>query len=115
MTTNATKASYTKLQDGSWGIRVPESLRATAGDVVTVTKASGETKTETVSRVLWTGQGISLCSIQQSAASAARASGSSRRSSGSRVGSCGCDCGSCYPRCQCESHCNCRGGNVYDC
>ena len=81
MTTNATKASYTKLRDGSWGIRVPESLRATAGDVVTVTKASGEIKDEIVARVLWTGQGISLCSIQQSAA---RASGSSRRSSGNR-------------------------------
>jgi hypothetical protein len=29
----------------------------------------------------------------------------------------GCDCPEvcCVPRCSCEAHCNCRGGNIYDC
>lgn len=36
------------------------------------------------------------------------------RSYSSRGRGCGCDCGDCDP-CRCESHCNCRGGNVYDC
>ena len=33
----------------------------------------------------------------------------SRRRSG-----CDCDMDCCRP-CRCESHCNCRGGNIYDC
>ena len=28
---------------------------------------------------------------------------------------CICDCADCNGRCRCASHCNCRGGNVYDC
>lgn len=83
----STNASYTKLRDGSWGIRVPDALRATAGSVVSVKKQSGETKDEIVDRVLWSGQGISLCSIRRSAS----ASGGSSRRSG-RSYECG-DCG----------------------
>jgi hypothetical protein len=30
-----------------------------------------------------------------------------------RTCTCTGDC--CRPRCRCESHCNCRGGNIYDC
>ena len=51
-------ATYTKLNDGSWGLRVscgPVAPYAT----VTVTKKSGETKVETVGQVLWTGNGVS--------------------------------------------------------
>ncbi len=29
--------------------------------------------------------------------------------------SCTCDGTCCARRCSCESHCNCRGGNIFDC
>ena len=100
-------ASYTKLKDGSWGIR--GSLPApVAGEVVTVAKKSGEIKQETVGRVLWTGTDYQ--GRQSYLASIATASGSRKQSGG-----CDCDCDDCSRRCQCEAHCNCRGGNVYDC
>jgi|GEM_PF-2243361 len=46
-------ASYAKLQDGSWGIRASGKL--VAGQTVTVTKKSGESKPETVAAIVWTG------------------------------------------------------------
>ena len=45
--------TYTKLRDCTWGVRV--SGAAQVGQLVTVTKRSGERKTETVAAVLWTG------------------------------------------------------------
>jgi hypothetical protein len=54
-------ATYTKLRDGSWGIRVTGTAKA--GDVVTVTKRSGEAVNATVGRVVWTGNGVSLCEV----------------------------------------------------
>jgi hypothetical protein len=60
-------ASYTKLRDGSWGVRTEG--RVVEGLVVTVTKRDGSVKTETIGRVLWTGadqttgRTVSLCSI----------------------------------------------------
>jgi len=56
--------TYTKLRDGSWGVRAPASTKA--GDTITVTKKSGETKVERVERVLWTGDGIALCALAPS-------------------------------------------------
>lgn len=52
--------TYTKLRDGSWGLR-GDGLAA--GAKVTVTKKSGESKVETVGKVLWTGNGVSLATI----------------------------------------------------
>ena len=54
-------ASYTKLKDGSWGIRVDGTVAP--GSVVTVTKKDGTRNTEKVAKVLWTGNGVALCSI----------------------------------------------------
>lgn len=65
-------ATYTKLRDGSWGIRVAGSARA--GATITVHKKSGETRSETVARVLWTGKDsrsgetVSLCAIGRESA-----------------------------------------------
>src|SRR4051812_46333297 len=62
--------TYTQLKDGSWGIRVAGTARENQED--TVAKKSGEIKTETVARVLWTGKDsrsgetISLCAIARS-------------------------------------------------
>ena len=58
-------ATYTKLKSGEWGVRVNGSIRT--GDKVTVVKKSGASKVETVARVLWTGNGVSVCSIAQRA------------------------------------------------
>lgn len=59
-----TKSTYTKLRDGSWGLRVQGT--ATPGQAVVAVKRSGETKVETVARVLWTDGSVSLCSIAAS-------------------------------------------------
>ena len=60
------QATYTKLNSGDWGIRVAGASVA-PGATVTVAKKSGETKTETIGAVLWTGNAVSLCSIARSA------------------------------------------------
>jgi len=80
---NAT-ATYTKLKDGSWGVRSTRSLAA--GSTVVVAKRDGTLKVETVARVVWTGNGVWLCSLCASSASPAP-----RRQSGARTG---CSCGS---------------------
>jgi hypothetical protein len=54
-------ANYTKLKDGSWGIRVMGPIAA--GQEVTVTKANGEQKVEEVKAVVWTDGQVSVCSI----------------------------------------------------
>lgn len=48
-----TTATYTKLKDGTWGVRAPAGV--VAGDRLTITKRDGSSKVETVERVLWTG------------------------------------------------------------
>jgi hypothetical protein len=73
-------ATYTKLRDGSWGIRATEAV--TAGQSVTVTKKSGESKTELVRNVLWSGNGVWLCAIET--ARPAYQTRGRRRSSGGR-------------------------------
>jgi hypothetical protein len=95
--------TYTKLRSGSWGVRSTERL--VPGQRVTVTKKDGTTKAETIERVIWTDGTVSLASIAQSDSASP-----SRKRSG-----CGCDCEDCSYRCQCDPHCVCRGGNIYDC
>lgn len=69
-------ATYTKLRSGEWGVRVIGGARQ--GQTLTVQKKSGETKRETVGRVLWTGsdsrtgQIMSLCTIGRGSASSPR-------------------------------------------
>lgn len=48
-------SQYKKLRNGSWGIR-GEGPAPAEGDVVVVTKRSGEAKEEVVSHVLWAGE-----------------------------------------------------------
>ena len=61
-------ATYTKLRSGEWGIRVTGNAPV-AGQFVTVTKRDGTTKKETVTRVLWSGDGVYLCAIAPKASS----------------------------------------------
>lgn len=58
-------ATYTKLKSGAWGVRVNGSV--TAGTTVTVTKKDGSTKVETVAKVIFSGDGVSLCAISDGA------------------------------------------------
>ena len=81
-----------KLKDGTWGARVVGD--AHVGDVVTITTATGKSWDARITRVLWTGEGVTLCAT----ASLDRAPGPRRRQWT------GCSCGSIeeYPR---ESDC----------
>lgn len=46
-------ATYTKLRNGDWGLRIPGG--ATAGQTVVVRKRDGRTHEERVGRIVWTG------------------------------------------------------------
>lgn len=56
--------TYSKLHDGSWGVRVQGVAKN--GDVVVVQKRNGQSTRETVDRVIWAGSGVSLCSLVRS-------------------------------------------------
>lgn len=67
-------ATYTKLKDGSWGLRIAASwCKSTWVDLngrepVTVTKRDGTTKIEIIGRVLWsgrTGKCVTLATIHR--------------------------------------------------
>lgn len=63
MTTTAIKsASPAKLRDGSWGARVNGSVKA--GDAIAITTKAGKSWTATVSRVIWTGNGVSIVATE---------------------------------------------------
>lgn len=63
--TAASTTTYTKLRDGSWGIR---GRNLTAGHVVIVAKRDGSTKQEMVSRIVWTGDdGTQIAAINPAA------------------------------------------------
>lgn len=56
--------TYTKLKSGAWGIRVSDGT-VVKGQTVTVQKKSGDTRRETVTKVLWTDSQVTLCAIEQ--------------------------------------------------
>ena len=62
-------ATWTKLKDGTWGVRAPAGV--TVGSQLTITTKAGKTSVETVAQVLWTGtakdgQSASLVSVVRS-------------------------------------------------
>lgn len=56
--------TYTKLNNGQWGVRV-QGWVPMAGETVTVTKRSGQRNQVVVDRVIWSGNGTALCSIRK--------------------------------------------------
>ncbi|GAA2183342.1 hypothetical protein GCM10009785_26570 [Brooklawnia cerclae] len=67
MTTTTATITWTKLRSGSWGIK---GHGLVSGETVTVTKRSGETKSATVGKVLWTSDdGVSIATVASSTAS----------------------------------------------
>lgn len=63
-TTTAPRTTYTRLKTGDWGLRVCGDAPA-PGTTLTVEKKDGSRKQETVERVIWTGNGVALCSIRR--------------------------------------------------
>lgn len=63
------KATYKRLRDGDWGVRVEGA--ASPGQTVLVEKSDGTAERRTVSRVLWSGKDykskaqVSICAIMQ--------------------------------------------------
>lgn len=91
MSTTTNEINYTKLKDGSWGLRGPG---LTEGTSVRVTKRSGQTKTETVGHVVWKGNGVSVARIASRNGSSSSRRAYSRRSSAGAYGAeyCGGTC-----------------------
>jgi hypothetical protein len=87
MIANLKTATYTKLRDGSWGIRV--TGKPIAGETVHVTLKSGATKLVDVAKVLWSDDKLALCSIagagEQRTRQAARRHGLGNRAPGGRT------------------------------
>jgi hypothetical protein len=64
-------ASYARLNDGNWGVRVKGQVNP--GDRLSVCMRSGRAKAEVVDRVLWRGDNVALCSLIQKKKRAPRA------------------------------------------
>lgn len=90
-------ATYTKLRSGDWGVRVQGTV--SAGAKLTVTKKSGERKIETIAKVVWSGNGITLAAIGTRSGGGARYGsyatiGARQEARMERTGWSGCSCGS---------------------
>lgn len=85
----STTITFSKLKDGSWGLRGP-GLKA--GATVTVEKKGGQTVRKTVGKILWTGDGVSLATIDESGTPTSAPA--ARKAFGFRTGRYECDeCG----------------------
>lgn len=77
-------ATPAKLRNGNWGARVKGAV--SEGEEVTITIRSGKSWTARVTRVLWTGNGVSLCAVS---------SGGNSHSRPRRAANGECQCGAC--------------------
>lgn len=69
--------SYAKLRSGEWGIRSDQPIKE--GETVTVTiktgKRAGETKSETVKKIVWTDGKVWLAAVEKKDAPLAQGRG----------------------------------------
>ncbi len=102
-------ATFKKLKDGNWGLRVTGGVPA-EGQAVVVSKSDGSRPTKIVAKVLWKGDdGTCLCSIAPDAPKPAQGSAAPARKGRSNWRPCG------YPGCNpsyCDE-CDGRGGGGY--
>jgi len=56
------EATFKKLKDGSWGLLVNSESVRPGDDVLTITKA-GKREVKTVGKVVWSGNGVTICTI----------------------------------------------------
>jgi hypothetical protein len=54
-------ATWARLRDGSWGVRVTREVRV--GDVVTATSQSGKVADKAITGIAFAGQGYTLCYV----------------------------------------------------
>ena len=117
------EASYTKLKQGGWGVRVTggavAGLSKGAKTKVLVTKKSGETKIE-MTKVIWIGDNrygdgkVALCSIVRDFRDSGNGNGGGGDYRPERPGycsECGCNIGSNYDSRLCDPD----GTICYDC
>jgi len=76
-------ATPTKLKNGSWGARVA-TTNVRAGDIVIIKTRDGKTWEEEVTKVVWSGNGVSICATSNTGRRAPRKSATPT----------GCSCGS---------------------
>lgn len=96
-------ATWTKLRSGEWGVKVQGSARK--GQSITVQKKSGETSTVTVEKVVWSGNGVSICAVARKAKTCCVNGQHYRR-----------ERGYCYYPCPVRGHiCSPENGPCHDC
>lgn len=98
--TTSNTATFTKLRDGDWGLRIVGPHAVEPGQTITVMKKSGETSSERVGEVVWSdGKGVTLAKIGQRAATPAapRPAAQSYSYRSREMNTCG-YCGGRYPR-----------------
>lgn len=85
-------ATPTKLRNGDWGARVASS-NVREGDIVRITTRGGKSWEAEVMKVIWRGEGVSICATSSIATSSIASSTGHRapRRSATRTG---CPCGS---------------------
>lgn len=87
MTYYTATATPTKLKNGSWGARVA-STYVRAGDIVRITTRGGKSWDAEITKVVWSGNGVSICATRSIGSSTGRRA---PRNSTTRTG---CRCGS---------------------
>lgn len=65
--TQTATAAPAKLRNGDWGAKV-QSETIHAGDTITVTTRAGKSWDAQVTKVVWSGSGVSICATQRVAA-----------------------------------------------
>lgn len=103
----ATPATPAKLRSGEWGARVVGATVA-EGTELLITTRGGKSWPARVVKVVWSGDGVTLCATKSLDGGPPGAA---------KVGR-GCECADdecCGRHCRCDSSCNCRGGNIYNC
>lgn len=73
-------ATPTKLRSGAWGARTREPV--SQGDTVTITTRAGKSWQARVTRVVWSGSGVSVCATESLDRPARRNGGGRSRSGG---------------------------------
>jgi hypothetical protein len=85
--------TYAKLNSGAWGAR--STALVTPGQTIVVTKRDGSPKTETVDKIVWSGDGVWLVALRRAGdADAAQRPKSKPRARGRAGKRTGCSCGS---------------------
>ena len=105
-------ATYTRLRQGDWGIRVTGAEVPAEGDTVTVRKKDGQERREVVLKVIWSGTGKYSGALEHLCAIVQRAAGAGRRRGKRHDGQpCANGCGARLNCSECGEWVNCGDGS----